>query len=230
MRLKKYVAMFLFSIAMASNSGVCVHASEYTISAEATAQVSDSTQVSISSEQLEAQVKAINKNTEAITNRVNEIVSGTEDSGDVADAAGKASGKVKKGSAVSYSKKELRYMASIIYCEAGNQSYAGKLAVGIVVKNRMESKQFPNTIKKVLYQRNQFTPTRNGSLNRALKVYDKNGFKKGSYTSCLKAAKEALSGQKTVTVKGKKKNMEGYYFFSRYVSGCRIKIGAHMFK
>lgn len=138
--------------------------------------------------------------------------------------------KMKKGNVVTYSKQELRYMATIIYCEAGNQSYAGKLAVGIVVKNRMESKKFPNTIKGVLYQRYQFTPTRNGALNRALRTYDKNGFKTKEYSSCLKAAKEALSGVKTVKVGGKTRNMKGYYFFSRYVSGCRLKIGAHMFK
>lgn len=130
-----------------------------------------------------------------------------------------------------YSKKELRYMAAIIYCEAGNQSYAGKLAVGIVVKNRMESSKFPNTIKGVLYQKYQFTPARNGALSKALKIYDKNGFKtKNYYRDCLKAAKEALSGVKTVKVNGKEKNMKGYHYFSRYVSGCRLKIGSHMFK
>lgn len=130
-----------------------------------------------------------------------------------------------------YTKKELRYMAAIIYCEAGNQSYAGKLAVGIVVKNRMESKKFPNTIKGVLYQKYQFTPARNGALSKALKTYDKNGFKtKSYYRDCLKAAKEALSGVKTVKVNGKEKNMKGYHYFSRYVSGCKLKIGSHMFK
>lgn len=144
-----------------------------------------------------------------------------------ADKKDKKAGEAK----TSYTKKELRYMAAIIYCEAANQSYAGKLAVGIVVKNRMESKKFPSTIKGVLYQKYQFTPARNGALSKALKIYDKNGFKtKSYYRDCLKAAKQALSGVKTVKVKGKEKNMKGYYFFSRYVSGCRLKIGAHMFK
>lgn len=130
-----------------------------------------------------------------------------------------------------YTKAELKYMASIIFCEAGNQSYAGKLAVGIVVKNRMESKKFPNTIKKVLYQPYQFTPTRNGAFRSALAKYDKTGFKKGkAYKSSLKAAKAALNGTKSVKINGKKKSMKGYYFFSRYVSGCKLKIGAHMFK
>lgn len=202
MRLKKYVAMFLLSTALVSNSGNVMYAqaAETEVTAEATTQVSDSTQDSDSSKDKEQKEET------------------------------KKSQKTKKGSAKAYTKKELRYMASIIYCEAGNQSYAGKLAVGIVVKNRMESKRFPNTIKGVLYQKNQFTPTRNGALNKALKVYDKNGFKTKKYSSCLKAAKESLSGVKTVTINNQKKNMKGYHFFSRYVSGCRIKIGAHMFK
>ena len=225
MRLKKYVAMFFVSIAIASNSSVCAYADEHEISTEATAQISDSTEVNSSSQTLEEQMKEISDNTKTVTKKVNKVVSDTKAGKKVTKKK-----KIKKGSASVYSKEELRYMATIIYCEAGNQSYAGKLAVGIVVKNRMESKEFPNTIKKVLYQRNQFTPTTNGSLNRALKVYDKNGFKKGEYASCLKAAKQALSGEKKVTINGKKKNMDDYYFFSRYVSGCRMKIGAHMFK
>lgn len=230
MRLKKYVAMLLVSTALASSNSVCAYASTNTVSTEATTQVSDSAQESISTVDLDTQLESINKNTETVVNKVDDIVSEATEGSKTANGTSKSNAKVKKGSATAYTKSELRYMATIIYCEAGNQSYAGKLAVGIVVKNRMESKRFPNTIKEVLYQRNQFTPTRNGALNRALKVYDKNGFKKGAYASCLKAAKKALSGEKTVTVKGKKKNMKDYYFFSRYVSGCRLKIGAHMFK
>ena len=40
----------------------------------------------------------------------------------------------------SYTNKEVKMLASIIFCEAGNQSYAGKLAVGIVVMNRKRSR------------------------------------------------------------------------------------------
>ena len=36
----------------------------------------------------------------------------------------------------SYTSKELKMMSAIIFCEAGNQSKAGKTAVGIVVMNR----------------------------------------------------------------------------------------------
>ena len=68
----------------------------------------------------------------------------------------------KTSSKKSYKKSDLRLMASIINCEAGGESYQGKLAVGIVVMNRVSSKAFPNTIRKVIYQRGQFSPVRNG--------------------------------------------------------------------
>lgn len=139
--------------------------------------------------------------------------------------------KTKKGNLPSYTKSDLRYMSSIIYCEAGNQPYAGKLAVGIVVKNRMESKRYPSSIKGVLYQRYQFSPARNGSLARALRTYDKGGFSSTSYyKQCVKAAKAALSGEKKVTYKGKTTHMKGYYCFNGYVSGAKLRIAGHMFK
>lgn len=151
----------------------------------------------------------------------NASVSGQQDASDDA-----VSSKKKK-----YTKKELKYMSSIIWAEAGNQSYAGKLAVGIVVKNRMSSDSFPDSIKGVIYQRGQFTPAVNGSLNRALNKYEETGFKKGkAYKQCLKAAREALNGSKQVKVKGKKVNMKGYYYFSRYVPNRKLTIQAHQFK
>ena len=159
-----------------------------------------------------------------------ESASDIEDIGVVAGATEKKT-KNKTKAGESYTKDELKQMACMIYCEAGNQCYAGKLAVGIVIKNRMESKRFPNTIKGVLTQPYQFTPARSGVYQRALSTYSKTGFKSGAqYKSCLKAAKDALSGNKTVKVNGKKRSMKGYYFFSRSLSGCRLQIQAHQFK
>lgn len=129
-----------------------------------------------------------------------------------------------------YNEKDLRLLSSIIYCEAGGESYAGKLAVGIVVMNRRSSNQFPNTIKGVIYQKNQFQPTRNGALNKALKRYDAGKFTSKQEKQCIKAAKEAMDGVKKVTYKSKNINLKGYHFFSRYLKGCRLKIGNHQFK
>lgn len=132
-----------------------------------------------------------------------------------------------------YTANELRYMTSIIYCEARGESYAGKKAVGIVVMNRIKSKKFPNSIKEVIYQRGQFSPVRNGSLNRALRLYDKqkkNGKMQGAMKSCMNAAKEALNGSTTIQVRGKNKQMKNYLFFSRYIRNAKYQLGAHQFK
>lgn len=60
-------------------------------------------------------------------------------------------------------------LAAIIYCEAGNQPYKGQLAVGMVIMNRTKSALFPSkTIREAVYEKNQFTPARDGSLGRAL--------------------------------------------------------------
>ncbi len=76
-----------------------------------------------------------------------------------------------------YNNSDLRMLSSIIYSESGNQVYAGKKAVGIVVMNRVKSSLFPNTVSGVVYQSGQFTPTRNGSLSRSLSLYDSGKFK-----------------------------------------------------
>jgi len=53
----------------------------------------------------------------------------------------------------SYEENNDRYcMAQNIYFESANQSFAGRLAVGHVVINRMEDLQFPNTVCGVIYQ------------------------------------------------------------------------------
>jgi hypothetical protein len=86
---------------------------------------------------------------------------------------------------------EVRLLAALIYCEAGNQSYTGKVAVGSVVMNRISSSRFPNTLEGVVYQRGQFTPARSGKLARVLAS--------GNIpSSCYEAAREALEGAKPV--------------------------------
>lgn len=144
-------------------------------------------------------------------------------------ATAKGSG-VKASEKAKYTKNELRLMASIINCEAGGESFQGKLAVGIVVMNRVESKLFPNTIKKVIFQKNQFSPVRNGMLNKMLKQYDAGKTNSAQWKSCISAAKKVLNGQRTIIYKGKVKSLKGYHFFSAILPGARIKLGGHSFK
>ena len=121
-------------------------------------------------------------------------------------------------------------MASIINCEAGGESFQGQVAVGIVVMNRVKSKEFPSTIKKVIYQKGQFSPARNGMLRKKLNQYDAGKTSSAQWKSCIKAAKKALDGESTIKVKGKTKNMKGVRFFSVSLSGAKFRLGGHRFK
>ncbi|MEW6308272.1 MAG: cell wall hydrolase [Bacillota bacterium] len=61
---------------------------------------------------------------------------------------------------------ELDLLARLIRAEAQGEPYAGKVAVAAVVLNRMESRLFPKTVRGVIYQRRQFEPVDNGTINR----------------------------------------------------------------
>ena len=65
-----------------------------------------------------------------------------------------------------YNSDSLYWLSRIISAESGNQSLDGKLAVGTVIMNRVESPLFPNTIYDVIFAPNQFSPASNGSINR----------------------------------------------------------------
>lgn len=61
---------------------------------------------------------------------------------------------------------ELDLFAALVMAEAGDQDYIGKCLVADVVLNRVESPAWPNTVTDVIYQRNQFSPTFDGGLER----------------------------------------------------------------
>jgi len=65
--------------------------------------------------------------------------------------------------AVSTYEKDL--LARLVEAEAKGEPYAGKVAVATVVLNRVDSHLFPNSIKEVIYQKDQFTPVKNGQIN-----------------------------------------------------------------
>lgn len=154
----------------------------------------------------------------------------TEQTGDAVEQGIAAGGKKSKSDKKKYNKADLRLMSAIIYCEANIEPYAGKLAVGIVIMNRVNSKSFPNTIKKVIYQKSQFSPVKNGSLKRALARYDAGKFKSKNEKQCIKAAKAALDGVTSVTYGGSEKNMKKFHYFSGSLSGSKFRIKGHKFK
>ncbi len=65
-----------------------------------------------------------------------------------------------------YHSDELYWLSRIIYSESGNQPLEGKIAVGNVIQNRVNNPIFPDTMYDVIFQKNQFAPTRNGTINR----------------------------------------------------------------
>ena len=104
-----------------------------------------------------------------------------------------------------------KLLATIIWCEAGNQARIGKVAVGAVVLNRVRSPLFPNTIREVIYQGGQFTPVASGVFARALA--------NGVPESCYEAARAALAGENPVG---------NCLFFQR--GGTGMQIGDHRFR
>lgn len=96
-------------------------------------------------------------------------------------------------------------LGALVQCEAGNQSYEGKLAVAAVVMNRVRSAAYPNTIGGVIYASGQFTPAGNGKVQQRLAL--------GVDPSCLQAAQEAIAGKTnvgTATHFRRAGNHEGY--------------------
>lgn len=68
-----------------------------------------------------------------------------------------------------YSNDEIYWLAKIISCESEDEPLKGKVAVGNVVLNRVESDQYPNTIYSVIFDKKhgyQFQPVANGSINK----------------------------------------------------------------
>lgn len=138
---------------------------------------------------------------------------------------------VKETQAVLYTDADLKYLACIIYAEAGNQCYDGKVAVGQVVLNRVASKDFPGSVKKVIYDHRggsvQFSPTANGSYARTLKLYKKKG---KLIKECIRAAKDAFKGKNVIGDK------LYFHVYDRSIDGTDFDpsmssqvIGAHIF-
>lgn len=80
----------------------------------------------------------------------------------------------------------LELLAAIIDCEAGGQTYEGRVAVGNVIMNRILDRRFQTTIYDVVYGPGQFSPVKNGFLARKLA--------QGARPECVQAAKDVLAG------------------------------------
>lgn len=72
---------------------------------------------------------------------------------------------MKQQNVVNATEEEIKWLAKLIEAEASGEPLDGKIAVGAVVLNRVQSELFPNTIKEVIFQKAngyyQFTPVAN---------------------------------------------------------------------
>lgn len=116
---------------------------------------------------------------------------------------------------------ELDLLARLIMAEAGAEPYEGQVAVGAVVMNRVKSREFPNRIREVIYQRGQFS-----SLPKLPRTVPSQ--------SAIKAAREALAGKDPS--KGalyfynpSLSSLEGLRFFASSGLEVTVRIGNHIF-
>ena len=65
-----------------------------------------------------------------------------------------------KAKAAGISQEEKQILLKIAMAEAEGEGTSGKAYVMRVVLNRVQSEEFPNTIKKVVFQKNQFSPVK----------------------------------------------------------------------
>lgn len=80
---------------------------------------------------------------------------------------------------------DLDLLAAILECEA-YQDYNCLLAVATVIMNRVASPMFDNSIRGVIYARNQFEPVWNGRLNAVLS--------RGPSSLSYQVARDAING------------------------------------
>lgn len=142
-----------------------------------------------------ARLEEIRKQEEALK----EYTGDNDDTGDTGDAG-------------EINEEDVALLAALIECEAGGESYEGKLAVGSVVINRMRSSAFPDTLIEVIYQNGQFSPVASGRFATVLA--------RGATDSCVSAAREVLSG--TIT-------LNALYFRRNNGAVSGTVIGNHVF-
>lgn len=115
--------------------------------------------------------------------------------------------------AVSCETSDVTLLAALIQCEAGRESYEGKLAVGAVVMNRVRSGSYPGSVSGVVNAPSQFPPATNGKVAAVIA--------NGPSASCVEAAQAAINGAT---------NVGGATHFKAASSGqAGVVIGNHVF-
>lgn len=121
--------------------------------------------------------------------------------------------------AYSASDDEVKALATLIYCEAGNQGAEGQLAVGAVVMNRIRDPRFSQgDIMSVIRASGQFSPVTSGRFDLML-----TDGADSVTESCYNAARRAIAGESNVG------NRTFFRTYANYPSLSGLVIGAHIF-
>ncbi|MCS1350029.1 spore cortex-lytic enzyme [Mechercharimyces sp. CAU 1602] len=64
----------------------------------------------------------------------------------------------------SYSKAEVTHLARAVYAESRGEPYEGQVAVAAVILNRIESKDFPNSVAGIVFEEHAFESVSNGTF------------------------------------------------------------------
>ena len=116
-------------------------------------------------------------------------------------------------------KSDIDLMAKLVYAESRGEPFDGKVAVASVVLNRVQSPDFPNSIKEVIFEPRAFSCVKNNSI------------KANPDQNCYDAVYEAI--------KGKDPTNEALFFYNPKISTCSwmkaikkidsLAIGQHVF-
>jgi spore germination cell wall hydrolase CwlJ-like protein len=245
MKARKFILCFLIAMSFTlGTTSIAAYAEETTNTAtvDTSSNADDKSTENLNITESSEAVVGENKDTAEITKEetIEETKEDTKEDTKAASEPKKADKTDAKEKEVNYTKSELRLLSALIYSEAGNQSYKGKLAVANVVLNRADSDVFwhVDTIKEVIYDKKwgvQFSVIKkdgNGesAMDRALELYDTNKYlgndEETNMEECIKAAKAALNGTN---------NIGDYLYFTVYNKSLADKysdhvvIGAHIF-
>lgn len=81
-----------------------------------------------------------------------------------------------------YSEEDLNWLARAVYSEARGESYAGQVAVAAVILNRLQSRQFADTIKGIIFEPLAFSAVADGQIYLT------------PNTTAIRAARDAITG------------------------------------
>ena len=130
-----------------------------------------------------------------------------------------------------FTKKDLKLMAAIIYCEAGGQTFESQVAVANTVLNRMRNTGVNewghvSTVYEVIYDNKwgvQFTPSKGSPslMDKAMELYssmDENTYQPWQIRymkACKKSAEAALAGYRTIP--------ENFMYFNSHLADSMAK-------